>query len=291
VELKPISRVLVIGGANMDIKAKTLSPHILATSNPAEIITKPGGVARNIAHNLAKLGVETTLLTTVGNDANAEIIISVTKKAGVNISHIMRVSAPTGIYLALLNEQGELVTAASDMANLSFLSQQQIKNKKGLVEAQDFVVADCNLAFDALDEIATHCAQKLIIEPVSVSKCLKLQELLKHHQIFLATPNLDQIEALTGTRDPQAAAKALHAKGLSNIVIHAGEQGAYASNENTFTHIPSAAIQIVDVTGAGDAATAGLIFGLTQNLPLENAAMLGQEMAARVIANNSSTLE
>ena len=65
----------------MDIKAKTLAAHILATSNPAEIITKPGGVARNIAHNLARLGVETTLLTVLGNDANAEYIIQATKAA------------------------------------------------------------------------------------------------------------------------------------------------------------------------------------------------------------------
>jgi pseudouridine kinase len=74
----------------MDIKAKTLAAHILATSNPAEIVTKPGGVARNIAHNLARLGADTTLLTVLGNDANAEHIIKATKAAGVNTSHILR---------------------------------------------------------------------------------------------------------------------------------------------------------------------------------------------------------
>ncbi len=275
----------------MDIKAKTLSAHILATSNPAEIITKPGGVARNIAHNLARLGVEATLLTTVGNDINAEIIIEATQKAGVNISHIMRVPAPTGIYLALLNEQGELVTAASDMANLNFLSKEQIKNKTALVKAQDFVVADCNLLPETLDEIASQCAARLIIEPVSVSKCVKLLALLKHYPIFLATPNLDQIEALTGTRNTEVAAQKLHAQGIANIVIHAGKEGAYASNGKTFTPIASAAKTIIDVTGAGDAAMAGLVQGLLQHLPLAEAAKLGQTIAARVIASELSTLE
>lgn len=275
----------------MDIKAKTLAAHVLATSNPAEIITKPGGVARNIAHNLAKLGVETTLLTVLGNDANAETILNATKTAGVNISQIIRVNAPTGIYLALLDKSGELVTAASDMANLIFLSEEQIRNKHEIVKKNNFVIADCNVALETLEEIATQAGARLIIEPVSVAKCVKLLTLLKSHKLFLATPNLDQIQALTGTRDPQTAAKALHAQGLVNIVIHAGGQGAYASNGQSFTHIPSAATRIVDVTGAGDAATAGLVQGLLQNLPLEKAAALGQAMAARVIASDSSTLD
>jgi pseudouridine kinase len=275
----------------MDIKAKTLAAHILATSNPATIITKPGGVARNIAHNLARLGVDTTLITVVGNDAHAEAIITATKSAGVNTSHIMRINAPTGIYMALLDESGELVTAASYMANLAFLSKEQIKNKMEIVKENKYIIADCNLTPATLDEIASHVAERLVIEPVSVAKCVKLAELLKSHEIFLATPNLDQIEALTGTRDPCAAAKILHKMGLKNLIIHAGEQGAFISDGKTFSHVPSCAKNITDVTGAGDAATAGLVLGLTQNLPLAKAAMIGQEMAARVIASSASTLD
>jgi pseudouridine kinase len=275
----------------MDIKAKTLAAHILATSNPAEIMTKPGGVARNIAHNLAILGEETTLLTVLGNDANAETIIQATQKAGVNTSQIIRVNAPTGIYLALLDKSGELVTAASDMANLKFLSQEQIRNKQEIVKQNKYVVADCNLVPETLQEIASQCADRLIIEPVSVAKCVNLLTLLKSHKIFLATPNRDQIEALTGTRDIETAAIHLHNLGLKNLVIHAGEQGAFVSDGKTITHIPSQAKVVVDVTGAGDAATAGLVHGLLQNLPLAKAAALGQAKAARVIASDSSTLE
>ncbi len=281
----------MIGGANMDIKAKTLAAHVLATSNPAEIITKPGGVARNIAHNLARLGVETTLVTVLGQDANAEAIRAATAHAGVNTSQIMCVNAPTGIYLALLDSSGELLTAASDMTILEFLSRGHIRNNADLIKEQNFIVADCNLSDDALDELAIHAASRLIIEPVSVAKSQKLLKLLKTHKIYLATPNLDQLEALTSSRSPPAAAKILHGLGLKNLVIHAGQQGAFVSNGQTVTHIPAQAKTIMDVTGAGDAATAGLILGLIQNLSLEKAASLGQEMAARVVATHTSTLE
>ncbi len=275
----------------MDIKAKTLAAHVLATSNPALIITKPGGVARNIAHNLARLGVETTLLSVVGNDANAETIIKATQNAGVNVSHIIRTKIATGIYLALLDNSGELVSAASDMDCLQFLSKEQIRNKQSIVKENRFVVADCNLALETLIEIANQAAEKLIIEPVSVAKSAKILALLQNCRIYLATPNLDQIEALTGTRQPEAAAKFLHEKGLLNIVIHAGQHGAFVSDGQNFSHIPAQAKTIVEVTGAGDAATAGLVFGLAQNMPLAKAAELGQTMAAKVIASELSTLE
>ena len=114
---------------------------------------------------------------------------------------------------------------------------------------------------------------------------------MKHHKIFLATPNLDQIEALTNSRDPATAAKALHKLGLVNVVIHAGPEGAFASDGQSFIHVVSRASKIIDVTGAGDAATAGLMKGLADGLPLAKAAELGQKAAAKVIASEFSTLE
>ena len=283
--------VLVIGGANIDVKAKTIAPHIPRTSNPGAVSIKAGGVARNIAHNLACLNIKTTLLSVIGNDAFGEMLIRETSKAGVNTSHIMRSNHPTGSYIAALNEQGELVTAVSDMELLSFLTKEYIVTHKDLVKENKYILADCNLSEETLNEIAKHSDNRLIIEPVSVAKSQKLRKLLAKHKIFLATPNLDQIEALTGTRDIPNAVKAFHKLGLQNIVIHAGEQGAYVSDGYEISHIPSRAKTIIDVTGAGDAATAGLISGLLRNLPLAKAAEIGQDCAAKVIASPSSTLD
>ena len=283
--------ILVIGGANVDIKAKTSAIHIPRTSNPGTVSIKAGGVARNIAHNLARLNVITTLLSVIGNDAFGEMLLSETNRAGVNTKHIIRTNQATGSYIAVLDERGELVTAVSNMQILSFLTKEYITNIFERVKEIKYIIGDCNLPEETLDEIAILGADRLIIEPVSIAKSQKLRNLLGHHAIFLATPNLDQIEALTGTRDIPAAAKILHKLGLQNIVIHAGAQGAYVSDGNQITHIPSSAKSIVDVTGAGDAATAGVIAGLLKNYPLAKAAEIGQKIAAQVIASASSTLD
>ena len=286
-----MSNVLVIGGANVDVKAKTSATHIPRTSNPGLVSIKAGGVGRNIAHNLARLGAKVSLLSVIGLDAFGDLLISETNKTGVNTNAIIRTNQTTGSYVAMLDEKGELITAVSDMGLLSLLTPDTITKNKDLIMANNHIISDCNLTEETLNEIAKQSASRLIIEPVSVAKSQKLLNLLANHKIYLATPNLDQIEALTGTRDIPTAIKALHKLGLQNIVIHAGEQGAFASDGKTFTHIPSTAQKIIDVTGAGDAATAGLVHGLMKNLPLADAAKLGQDIAARVIASDLSTLD
>ncbi|MBG1231920.1 carbohydrate kinase family protein [Aestuariivirga litoralis] len=282
--------VLVIGGINLDIKAKTLGPHVAATSNPALISSKPGGVGRNIAHNLAVLGVPTRLLSVIGNDAHGETVLAATKVMGVDVSPVIKLEGPTGVYLAVLDTSGELVTAASDMAALEELTPAVIAKHAESLAASRYIVADCNLRLDTLDAIASMAGGKMIVEPVSVSKSQKLTALLEAHEIFLATPNLDQMIALTGKSDPLAAAQALQRAGLLSLIIHHGAKGAYAFDGSVMHHVPSQARGIVDVTGAGDAATAGLVAGLMQNLSLAEAAALGQRAAAQVIASEFSTL-
>ena len=274
----------------MDIKAKTLKPHIDQTSNPAHIVTKPGGVGRNIAHNLARLGAEVDLVTALGHGPEAEMILGETNRAGVGTSHVLRSDGATGTYIAVLDHSGELVTAVNDMSILEALTPELIRTLEPLITASQFLVGDCNLGFETLQAIADLCSDRLIIEPVSVPKSKKLLNLLQNHKILLATPNLDQLESLTGTRDIEKGARALHNLGLRNVIVHAGEQGAFSFDGMNLVHIPSEAKTIVDVTGAGDAATAGLIAGLAQNLPLAKAAELGQKAAAQVIASESSTL-
>ena len=77
--------VTVIGGINIDIKGHPLHKLIAGTSNPGQVYTSPGGVGRNIAHNLALLGVPVYLLGAVGADIFGARIIDKTRQAGVNV--------------------------------------------------------------------------------------------------------------------------------------------------------------------------------------------------------------
>lgn len=287
-----MSHILVIGGANLDIKAKSLEVNRLGTSNPGRITTSPGGVARNIAHNLARLGGDVSLITALGQDHQGTVVLEATRNAGVDTARISTTALATGTYLAILNPDGELVTAMSDMRAADEITPQVIATHAAAISAAKLVVADCNLSLAALEAIAAIAREKLVIEPVSVPKSAKLAQLLKSGPVFLASPNLDQIESLTHTRSISKACRKLHAMGLRHVVGHAGAEGVFVSNGEDITHVPAqTAGAIVDVTGAGDAAVAGLVFGLLQGQDLVTAATLGQKLAGRVIASARSTLE
>jgi pseudouridine kinase len=284
--------IIVIGGANLDIKAKSLQHNQLGTSNPSLIETSPGGVGRNIAHNLARLGARVGLISVIGKDHQGDVVLKATKAAGVDTSRIRQTALATGTYIAILNPDGELVTAASDMRAADEISPALIFEFRADLAAAAFVVADCNLPLPTLFAIADIAREKLVVEPVSVPKSAKLKALLSSGPIFMASPNLDQIESLTGSRDIFEGCKALHALGLRNVVAHAGAEGAFISDGNNIEHVPAQrAGPILDVTGAGDAAVAGLIFALQNGDDLLTAASFGQTLSGRVIASARSTLE
>lgn len=282
--------IIVIGGANIDIKARAGGRYIAGTSNPGGVSFTPGGVARNVAHNLGSLGLKVALISAFGNDTAGEIAANATQAAGVDLGMCLRDEAATGAYVAVLDEKGELVSAINDMRILENLTPEYVKRHFAALQAAKWIVADCNLRPDVLDLLALHFSEKLILEPVSVSKSRKLGTLLEKHEVFLATPNRDQIEALTETDDMAQACQDLHERGLLNLVVHLGADGALLSSAKGMTKIPSASrAPVRDVTGAGDAAVAGLIYGLTKGYDLSTAAQFGQAAASLVLGSTSST--
>ena len=282
--------IIVIGGTNIDIKAKTAASCISGTSNPGNVTFTPGGVARNIAHNLGSLGVSVALISAIGNDPPGEIAIAVTGAAGVDLSLCLRCDASTGSYVAVLDEKGELVSAVNDMRILENLKPENVKPHHAALQATKLIVVDCNLRPDLLDYLALHFSEKLIVEPVSVAKSQKLRTLLEKHEVFMATPNRDQLKAMADMDDMEQACLELHERGLQNLVVHLGPEGAILSSGKGMKKIHCAShAQVSDVTGAGDAAVAGLVYGLTKGYDIAKSAQFGQAAASLVLSSISST--
>ena len=274
-------KVIVIGGANVDIKGRPSGPYLPRTSNPGRVTLSPGGVGRNIAENLARLGVEVSLITALGDDANAALLRGACAAAGVDLSLARVAAEPTGTYLAVLDETGELVSAISDMRVIETLTPDHLDGVRHRFAVADMLVADCNLSTACLDWLSRFAAQekiRLLVEPVSVPKARKLLDVRK--PIFAITPNTLQVTALAGAEGAEGIAK-LHDLGFSNIVMHRGAEGALASDGQGVASVPAVPVaSISDVTGAGDAAVAGLVFGLLDGKSLAEAARFGQCAAA-----------
>lgn len=287
-----MARVVVVGGANVDIKGRSAGPLISGTSNPGAVTASPGGVARNIAENLARLGLEVSLISVLGHDANGELLRNSCVAHNVDITWTVTGDHPTGTYLAILDDRGEMVNAVNDMRGIATLSPAHLQRAGQELSRADMIVADCNIdgpCLEWLSRFARTRGKRLLIEPVSVSKSSKILQLSEPSSVFAITPNIQQLESLSGESDIGAALAKLHSGGFRNVVVHRGPRGAVASTGREAVEVPpSVATPIADVTGAGDAAVAGLVLGLTGGLDIAEAARLGQAAAAVKLMSGDS---
>ena len=113
------SRVICIGGATVDRKYRTRESVRLGTSNPATSERSFGGVARNVAENVARLGASSSLVTVLGEDENGRAIRDDLVRLGVGTRHVaISPDHATAEYVAVLDPGGDLVLGLADMAIL-----------------------------------------------------------------------------------------------------------------------------------------------------------------------------
>jgi pseudouridine kinase len=287
-------QVVVLGGAVMDVKAVTDSAAVPQTSNPATIRTSPGGVGRNIAEGLARLGRRTFLVAAVGDDAFGRELLARTADAGVYVDHVVRGPFATGTYLATLDPDGELVVGAADLRATDALTVDALGRARDLVARADFLVVDGNIPAAVVRWAIQACAQHavpVLVDPVSVAKAGRLAPLLDGAPVDTVTPNLAELGALTGNPVADSrpaitrAAAELHQRGVRRVWVRRGRRGSLLSDDGTVTVHDAPPAEVVDVTGAGDAMTAAYVAARTDNATPTAAAELGHLAAALTVAH------
>ena len=284
--------VLVVGAAGIDSKGKAKAPFTLGTSTPGTIRVSLGGVARNIADNLARFGIEAILLSAVGAGGSGQRILTSAAGVGINIDYMI-VSADhhTSAYIALLDEKGNLVMSVDDMEILSAcLTPQVINWRRNLIKNAAMVVFDSNLpqaTIASLIKVANRYTVRVCADPTSTRLAARLKPYLA--DIFMITPNVAEAEVLCGkTIDDEdkaiAAARLLVNAGVKIVIITLAEEGVVYASARASGHIPAVATEIVDSTGASDALTATVVFGLLNNVPLDESVRLGASAAALTLA-------
>jgi pseudouridine kinase len=282
--------VVVLGGANIDLKARSHGAVVAATSNPGTACLTAGGVGRNVAENLARLGTPVCLLTAIGNDVLGGDLLTATARAGVDVSLIRRLETSTGTYTAVLDDTGELVVAVADMVAVESLSPADVAAASDAIAAADLVVLDGNLVpatTSAVLDIAEAAGVRAVVEPVSVPKARRLATAIRR-PLFLLTPNAAELVALTGLADTDAALAALHECGVQTVWLRLGAGGSLLSTAEGVVALPSTAGEVVDVTGAGDAMLAAFCHFLLAGETTEEAARLGHAAAALTVASSST---
>ena len=287
------SGAVVIGGANLDVRARSTSRVLPATSNPGTVTQTAGGVGRNVAENLARLGTPVRLVAAVGRDDNGERLLTETAASGVDVEHVVRTDQSTGSYIAVLGPDGELVVAVSDMAGTDRLFPADVRRVQPLVAAAAALVLDGNLSTATLDaglDVAAAAGTPVLLDPVSVPKARRLAPLLSAGRALLAvTPNLAELAAMTGRAadgesDVPAAAADLHVLGIEHVWVRLGAAGSILSTDGRTVRLPAVPGPVSDVTGAGDAMLAAFCHALLAGATPVAAARFGHAAAALTVA-------
>ncbi len=282
------SHILVVGAAGLDTKGRATGPLRPGTSNPGSIRISVGGVARNVAENLARLGEHAILLSAIGADRSGRRVRDQAADAGVDVSYL--IESPdhhTGAYLAVSDQAGGLSISIDDMVVLSCLTPGFIYGRRSLIRDAAMVVMDANLSPSAINSLirqATKYQVPVSADPTSVS----LAERLIPHlpTLFMVTPDLPEAEvlcnrSLRNNRDQGiVAAKQLVAMGVQVAIVTLAELGVCYATSEVSGHVPAVKTQVLDRTGAGDALTAGVVFGILNDFPIDEAVRLGATAAA-----------
>lgn len=269
------NKIIVIGSANTDmvIKSKRI-PSPGETVLGGTFFMNAGGKGANQAVAAARLGGNVTFVTKVGNDIFGKQTIEGLQKENINTDYVfVDEIAPSGTALIMVNEEGENCIVVAPGANANLLPA-DIEKVKVITEAEIFLM-QLEIPMETISavvKISNRNNQKLIINPAPAQPLD--DELLC--DLFLITPNETEATLLTGTTvtDEASAANAaavLVKKGVLNVIITLGRQGAYFQNCSLKLKIDAPLVQAVDTTAAGDTFNGALAVALTENMDWEQA--------------------
>lgn len=219
----------------------------------------PGGAGANVVHNLATLGVETALFTTLGRDEDAKFFVENTKaRVLAEITDDL-----TGKVFVFVDQKGE---------RTFFVQPNSAEKPFVKVKSDEFLYIDpfpSEFSFEVQKEVMQNFGGFVILNPGHFYASMgfkKLSELLKLADMLIMSSS--EFEILNSTPKD-------YLDFVDYLIVTLGEKGAvcYTKKEKVLDRGFKA--KAIDTTGAGDAFSAGFIYGFINNLSLENCLRLG----------------
>ncbi|TFJ93188.1 carbohydrate kinase family protein [Lentibacillus salicampi] len=290
------SPIICIGGSNVDRKFYLNQQIIQGTSNPVSSSSSVGGVARNIAENLGRLGGNVKLITAGGNDAAWKEIAQASSPFMDLDFAAQYENQSTGNYTAVLDERGDLSVAFADMDIFDDITPELLQRNQAILQQAACIVADLNCPAETIDFLCSFTAQEaipLVVIPVSAPKMDRLPRSLSSVSWLIV--NKDETETFLNIdiqtdQDWKESVKKWLDSGVENVVVTNGSEGAMAGAQSGETgHYQAVETpDIIDVTGAGDSFCSAVIHAWLQKQPLDAIIQSGMVNAHKTILSNET---
>lgn len=289
-----MKKILIIGSLNMDMvigmKDMPVVGETVLGGNPTYI---PGGKGANQAYAVGSLGGNAAMLGCLGNDSHGRALLENMKKSGIDCSGLsMLEQYPTGMAVIYVNEEGNnsivVISGANRACDVEYL-----KAYDEMICASDYVIFQmeipCETVFYGIGR-AKELGKTVILNPAPAPENLPDEILAK---VDYLTPNETEIVKITGKPDEtmeniQMGAQELFRKGVKNILVTLGSQGAMLVNEEGVHRYPTKKVDPVDTTAAGDCFNAAFVVGLSEGMTDAEAIQFANTASCIAVTRNGA---
>ncbi len=294
--------VRVIGTVFIDCKGFARQKYHPEGRNLGDIEFVHGGVGRNVAENLVNFDLPVTLVSSVDDNALGVEVVDRLKEINLNTSLILKAEKNgMGMWLALINESGDLVGSISKMPDLTSLEEFINKNGEELVASSSHIVLELDLTSRItrkVVELSNKMNKPVYGIPGNLEVVMENLDILPMLECFIC----NDFEAgkiigidLTGLECGQVKwllAKHFFVEGKRSryTVVTLGSEGSiyHDAISDSVKYMPALPTEVIDTSGAGDAYFSGTVLGLIQGLPLEQAVACGTRVASWTISSLQS---
>jgi len=287
-----MSKVVVIGSANVDILAKSQKELIPHDSNIGKVNVVYGGVAHNIASNLRCLQVPVEFISAFSTDSFGQMLYRECISKGMSLLNCQFFdNYPSAAYVAVVDNDNELNVGVCDCSIMDHLNVVQLYPLLRSLSAEDILLLDTNLLEEKIIDIIANTKAKIFCDPISTTKCLRLKDCLD--KIYMFKPNYLEALAISGLTNPtdKELLDYFVGRGIKEIAISKGEDGVIGTDGLDYFHIESCANKIVSTNGAGDAFTSGYIYAYLKGLPFVGRLILAEVCSSITLSSSNAVSE
>lgn len=285
--------IVVFGVSVYDIFGFTTNSYRSQDSNPGRVRVSFGGVGRNIAENMARIGINTRFISVIGDDEKGKSILQHAKRIQLNMDDSLVVegeSTPT--YMAILNEHGEMESAIVDMKITDKITKEFVDSKEELIKNAEYMVMDSdNPAIVEYIVTKYQGYTKFILDPVSAAKVQHIKHLIGYFHTI--KPNRHEAEVLCGfpirnEEEVRKAGRYFREIGVKKVFISLDKEGIYYNDGEEEGLIQANEVKVVNVTGAGDSCIAGLGYGYLNGLSMKDTTKYSLAMSVLTISHEDT---
>lgn len=219
----PPSYVAVIGAINVDIYGLADNDVVGESSNVGHIVSAVGGIGRNIAFNLTRLGVRNYLISLYGDDEYGERVRRDASANGIDISHSGRMlHSKTSTFLSVLSADGRQIVGLDDMRISESITPGFLAQHEQVIANASAVAIDSSLPLDAIRWICERAGGPVFARVVSVNKATRLVPVLRHIDTLVLSAAEAELVSGVAVHDgdsARACVEALNKAGVGNVLL------------------------------------------------------------------------